>query len=108
MSRLRTRDIAPELRAVKENELAHSSPHPIVTVVVAETAPESTDVTFRNVAHSKGYTRRAGTAVFLKLREAGCRTGGAWKESSPQVPRHQEFGESHPTGDKIADATVVV
>jgi len=36
---LRTPDVAPELPAVKENELTHSSPRPIVTVMVAGNSP---------------------------------------------------------------------
>jgi len=51
---LRTPDVAPELRAVKENDLTRSSPRPIVTVVVAGNSPR---INRRNISQRRSFKR---------------------------------------------------
>src|ERR1039458_3635627 len=64
VSRLRTPDVAPELRAVEEDKLTHSSQRPIVTVVIAG---NSSRINRRNILQHrsfKGTYAEAGQKCF--------------------------------------------
>src|ERR1019366_2333418 len=63
-TRLRTPDVAPELRAVEEDKLTHSSQRPIVTVVIAG---NSSRINRRNILQHrsfKGTYAEAGQKCF--------------------------------------------
>jgi hypothetical protein len=81
---LRTPDVAPELRAVKENELTHSSPHPIVTVVVAGNSPR---INRRNISQRRSFKRiyaQGGRCGFPET--PGSRLSHRWRVEGELTP----------------------